>query len=145
MDEPAALARATLAAERYWRRIEEEFGMLTATQAGSLLGATSAAAGLSLIAGKRRGRHVLGIERRQGVLYPGFQFDHACGAVLPVIADLRCIGEEHGYNEASLIQWLCAPTTYLDDGRGVRRPVDLLATDPDRVSAVAANDWGVQW
>src|SRR5690606_33568309 len=105
----------------------------------------SASAARDLAGQRRRDGLLLGVERGRGVLYPGFQFDRARGEALPVIADLRRLGEKYGYNEASIIQWLCGPTTYLDDGDGARRPVDLLAADPDRVLAVARSAWGVVW
>lgn len=78
--------------------------------------------------------------RGHQTLYPGFQFG-ADGRPLPVIRTLRELADECEWSETSTVQWLCAPTTYLDG----LRPIDLIDRDPDRVVAVARLAWTAEW
>lgn len=88
-------------------------------------------------AARSEGR-LLALRRGKYLLYPAFQFE-AVG-ILPVIAALRDIGDQHGWDEASLIEWMMAPTTYL----GGDRPVDII-NDADQLLAVATEAFGVSW
>ncbi|MGV9800748.1 hypothetical protein ACWDTP_22130 [Mycobacterium sp. NPDC003449] len=134
-----AVARAVQAELNLYDRIGAEFGLLTSAEAGRRLGSRSSAP-RNLAAAARRDRSLLAIMRGHQTLFPGFQFD-ADGRPLPVIRRLRDLAAELGWSENGVVQWLCAPSTYL----GGRRPVDLLAVDPDRVVDTAMAAWTVQW
>lgn len=88
-------------------------------------------------AARSEGR-LLALRRGKYLLYPAFQFGRA--GVRPVIAEIRAVGERHGWDETSLIEWLMAPTTYL----GGRRPVDII-DDSDQLLALTAEVFGLSW
>ncbi|RCK70443.1 hypothetical protein DT076_07320 [Desertihabitans brevis] len=132
-----ALARAVQAEEGLYQRIADEFGLLTSAEAGRRLGSRSKAA-RNLALSARRDGQLLALRRGRYDLFPGFQFDDH--GARPVVAALIALGEEHERSEAGLVQWLMAPTTYLDG----LRPVDVI-DDPDRLLSVAREAFGVQW
>jgi len=134
-----ALARAVQAEHNLYDRLDAEFGLFTASEAGRRMGSRSNAP-RNLAASARREGRLVAVSRGHQVLYPGFQFGPD-GAPLPVIAGLRALAAEYERSETGIVQWLCSPTTYLDG----RRPVDLLRETPDRVLDVAARSWGVDW
>ncbi|MGE2731269.1 hypothetical protein [Mycolicibacterium vaccae] len=134
-----SVARAVQAERNLYDRIDAEFGLLTSTEAGRRLGSKSTAP-RNLAAATRRDGALLAITRGHQALFPGFQFG-ADGRPLPVIRALRQLADEAGWSEAGVVQWLCAPTTYLDG----LRPVDVLAGTPDRVVDAARRAWSVQW
>lgn len=134
-----AIARAVQAERNLYDRIEAEFGLLTSTETGRRLGSRSTAP-RNLAVSTRRNRALLAITRGHQTLFPGFQFG-SDGRPLPVIRVLRDLADEAQWSENSLVQWLCAPTTYL----GGLRPVDVLASDADRVVDTARRAWTVQW
>jgi len=134
-----AVARAVQAEQNLYARIEAEFGLLSSTDAGKRMGSRSSAP-RNMATTAHRNNELVAVRRGNYLAYPGFQFG-ADGKPLPVIARLREVAEESGWSEAGLVQWLCSPTTYLDDDR----PVDRLLTDPDGVVAVAAEALGVSW
>jgi hypothetical protein len=103
------------------------------------LGSRSTAPRNLAVATRRKGA-LLAITRGNQTLFPGFQFG-ADGRPLPVIRILREFADEAHWSENGVVQWLCAPTTYLAG----QRPVDLLASDPDRVVDTARRAWTVQW
>lgn len=134
-----AVARAVQAERNLYDRIDAEYGLLTAAEAGRRMGSRSTAP-RNLAAAARRSGALLGISRGHQTLYPGFQFG-ADGRPLPVIRALRELAQRVGWSETSVVQWLCAPTTYLDG----RRPVELLAAEPDQILGVAQLAWAVEW
>ena len=134
-----AVARAVQAEHNLYARIEAEFGMLTSTEAGKRMGSRSSAP-RNLATTAHRNKALVAIRRGNYLSYPGFQFGPD-GKPLPVIARLIEVADENGWSEAGLVQWLCSPTTYLDGDR----PVDWLATDPNRVVEVAAEALAVSW
>lgn len=134
-----AVARAVQAERNIYDHIDAEFGMLSSAEVGRKMGSRSSAP-RNLAAAARRGGALLAINRGPQTLYPGFQFGPD-GRPLPVIRDLRQLADQCGWSETSVVQWLCAPTTYLDQ----RRPVELLLDNPDRVLDVARRAWAVQW
>ena len=134
-----AVARAVQAERNLYDRIDAEFGLLTSAEVGRRLGSRSTAP-RNLAVATRRGGSLVAITRGHQALYPGFQFG-SDGRPLAVIRDLRDLAGECGWSESSVVQWLCAPTTYLDG----LRPVDLLASDPCRVLDVARRAWTVEW
>jgi hypothetical protein len=134
-----AVARAVQAEQNLYARIEAEFGLLSSTDAGKRMGSRSSAP-RNMATNAHRNKALVAVRRGNYLAYPGFQFG-ADGTPLPVIARLREVAEENSWSEAGLVQWLCSPTTYLDDDR----PVDRLLTDPDGVVAIAAEALGVSW
>jgi len=134
-----AVARAVQAEQNLYSRIEAEFGMLTSTEAGKRMGSRSSAP-RNLATTARRNKALLAVRQGNYLSYPGFQFGPD-GKPLAVVGRLLEVADENGWSEAGLVQWLCAPTTYLDGDR----PVDHLTTDPDRVVAVAAEALAVSW
>jgi hypothetical protein len=134
-----AVARAVQAERNLYDRIDAEFGLLTSAETGRRLGSRSTAP-RNLAVTTRRSRTLLAITRGHQMLFPGFQFG-ADGRPLPVIRTLRDLADEAQWSENGVVQWLCAPTTYL---AGLR-PVDLLTSDPERVVDTARRAWTAQW
>ena len=134
-----AVARAVQAERTLYDRIEAEFGLLTSAETGRRLGSRSTAPRNLAVATRRNGA-LLAITRGHQMLFPGFQFG-ADGRPLPVIRVLWELAGEAQWSQNGVVQWLCAPSTYL----GGLRPVDLLASDPDRVVDTARRAWTVQW
>ncbi|MEE2055949.1 hypothetical protein [Rhodococcus artemisiae] len=132
-----ALARAVQAQQNLYDRIDAEFGLLTSAQAADRMSSRAVARRNAATAARREGR-LLALRRGKYLLYPAFQFGSA--GILPLIAALRDIGDQHGWDEASLIEWMMAPTTYL----GGDRPVDII-DDADQLLAVATEAFGVSW
>lgn len=134
-----AVARAVQAEHNLVARIEAEFGLYTSAQVGKMLGSRSSAP-RNLAASTHREGATIALHRGTHLTYPGFQFGPD-GQPLPVIRQLRDLAESNDWTETGLIQWLCAPTTYLDG----KRPVDVIATNPDRLVAVARDALTVSW
>jgi hypothetical protein len=134
-----AVARAVQAERNLYDRIDAEFGLLTSAEAGRRLGSRSAAP-RNLAAATHRKGTLLAIARGHQMLFPGFQFGPD-GRPLPVVRSLRDLADEAQWSENGIVQWLCAPTTYL----GGLRPVELLTSEPDRVVDAARQAWTVQW
>ncbi|SDR07000.1 hypothetical protein SAMN04489742_3780 [Arthrobacter crystallopoietes] len=127
------------ATENAWRAMEAEFGMLTGSQVGELLG-SRASGRSSYPSGKRKAGKLIGVRRRNAVVYPGFQFDQDVGRIRDVIPGLIAVIRKHGRTEEDLAQWLCNPSGYLDGDR----PVDHLG-EPERVLGAAEGHYGVEW
>lgn len=134
-----AVARAVQAEHNLYDRIEAEFGLLTSAEAGKRMGSRSSAP-RNLATTTHRNKALLAVRRGNYLAYPGFQFGPD-GHPLTVIRRLREVAESNDWSEAGLVQWLCAPTTYLDGDR----PVDHLITEPDGVVAVAADALSIAW
>lgn len=134
-----AVARAVQAEWNLYDRIDAEFGLLTSAETGRRLGSRSTAP-RNLAVTTRRNGALLAITRGHQLLFPGFQFD-TDGRPLPVIRILRDLAHEAEWSENGVVQWLCAPTTYL----GGLRPVDLIASDPERVVDTARRVWTTRW
>jgi hypothetical protein len=134
-----AIARAVQAEQNLYSRIEQEFGMLTSTEAGKRMGSRSRAP-RNFAANAHRGNMLVAVHQGNSRLYPGFQFGPD-GRPLEAIARLREVADSNEWSEAGLVQWLCSPTTYFDGDR----PVDHLTAEPDRVVDVAADALAVSW
>jgi len=134
-----AIARAVQAEQNLYTRIENEFGMLTSTEAGTRMGSRSRAP-RNLAATAHRDHALVAVRRGNSLVYPGFQFGPD-GQPLEVIGRLRATAEANEWSEAGLVQWLCSPTTYFHGDR----PVDHLIEDPERVVEVAADALAVSW
>ncbi|MDJ0357245.1 hypothetical protein [Paenarthrobacter sp. PH39-S1] len=135
----AQLARSAQAAENAWRRMEDEFGLLTSTQVAVLLGSRSA--GRSFASEQHRAGHLLRIRRRNAYLYPGFQFDRRAGKVLDVIAVLVRLARASHWSEEDLALWFVSPTSYFEDEG---RPVDHL-DHPHALTEAAEAKFTVEW
>lgn len=132
-----ALARAVQAQENVYDRIDAEFGLLTSAQAADRMSSRAVARRNAPTSARGEGR-LLALRRGKYLLYPAFQFGST--GIRPVIAELRAVGEQHGWDETSLIEWLVAPTTYL----GGRRPVDII-DDAGELLTLATESFGVSW
>lgn len=136
---PPQIARAVQAAENLYAAIEEEFGLLSSTEVGRLMGSTAKAPRALTYRVHRAGR-LVGIRRARGVLYPGFQFDDT-GRPLPVVAALRAVAVQPDRSEEAVIQWLCSPSKYF----GGARPVDRLGSYPADLQVGAWSVWLAEW
>ena len=131
------LARAIRATAEAWRRLEEEFGLLTNGEVIEMLGVTSA--GPSWVAAQRKARKIIGVRRGNSYLYPGFQFDHE--TVLPVIAPLLELAHANGWSSDDLTLWTFGPTTsFVQEDR----PVDHLR-ETEAVLAAATLTMEALW
>lgn len=132
-----SLARAVQAQQNLYSRIEAEFGLLTSRQAADRMGSRAVARRNAATAAHHQGR-LVALRRGRYLLYPGFQFDHS--GIRPAMPALIAIARQHEWDQASLIEWLVSPTTYLAG----QRPVDIL-DDPDRLTGLAHEVFGVSW
>lgn len=99
--------------------VEKEFGLFTAIEATALIGVRDM---------NRSKNRLLRVQADGQWLYPGFQFDHASGTVRPGVDELVRVARANKVDDASVVQWICAPSGLLDG----LRPVDLL-DHPDLV------------
>ena len=104
----------------------DEFPVLEASQVHALYG--SRARNKSALAARWRAEgKVFAVDERGRLLYPAFQFDSQ-GRPRAVIAEvLTALGRHVGAWQVAL--WMTAPNGWLDGAR----PLDLLATAPERV------------
>jgi len=133
----AGYTRALQATENVWREIEEEFGLLTSSEAAVAIGSKSQ--NRYLVSELRRKGKLLGLRRLNAYRYPGFQF-LSDGTIHPAIRDLMSAMHDGGWSDRGLIIWLCSPSRAFADGA---RPVDHL-DDPTLVRAaieMMAVDW----
>lgn len=130
------LARAAQATENAWRAIDEEFGLLSSTEAAEHMGYGRNRTWAST---QRREGRLLGIRRGSGYRYPGFQLDRS---IMPTIARLIAIAREHEWSEESVVLWLCSPSGWMP---GDGRPVELLREGPEAVLAAARAAMSPQW
>lgn len=141
---PPLLARSVQAEQNLYDRIAAEFGLLNASEVGRQMSSRSRTP-RNLASTARSNGRLLGVRRGSRTVYPGFQFG-ADAQPLPVIRELLELAGKHGRSEVGVVQWLCAPTTYpAAEHQASRRPVDLLASDPDTVMEAAARSWGIEW
>jgi hypothetical protein len=110
-----------------------EFGAYTSEEIGAL---RSKAANLHALASRWRAQgKVFSVEFRGRQLFPGFQFDPASAAPLPVVAEVLAALPCEEMSEWEVALWWVAANEWLDGNR----PVDLLAEDPDALSLAAAH------
>jgi hypothetical protein len=109
----------------------DEFGALTSLEVASRAGDTEAADLASRW--KEEGR-VFGVTVQERFLFPAFQFDSQ-GQPLPAIARvLEVLSPSRG--EWPVALWFISASGWL----GGRRPVDLLASEPDEVIEAALQE-----
>lgn len=133
---PAGFTRAIQATENAWRRIDEEFGLLTSTEVAQRIGSKSPHR--TLASELRRRGQLIGVSRLNSFRYPGFQFT-ADSRVHPAVPPLLEAASDSGWSESDLALWLCNPSGSF----GGARPVDHLddADVVDIARAVMATDW----
>ena len=137
----AAVAAATMATEGAWRRLEEEFGLLTPAEVLDLLRPEG---GESFKLDHERGARteILHTARRNSVYYPRFQFDEKRREVRPWVKPLLRLAKRYGLGHDDIILWLVRSTTYLGanaDGTAPR-PVDFVDSAA-RIIDVAEKAW----
>ncbi|OMH25171.1 hypothetical protein BKD30_06375 [Tersicoccus phoenicis] len=134
------LARAVQHTENRWRRLDEEFGLLTAAEAGIRMGSRNDRAARTRVSSARDS--LLGVRRGGRNFYPGFQFDDD-GRPRPAVVRLLGTARSIDVTDETLALWLVAPAEALHG----RRPVDLLddADDVDRVEQALISRFGVRW
>lgn len=130
------LARGVQATENAWRAMEAEFGFETGHQIADREGSP---AGTSLARERRRQGKLLGIRRRNAIVYPGFQFDGR-GKVHPAVIDILAAARQLSIDDESLAQWFCSPSATLDG----LRPVDRMDDGALVFDAFEAG-FGVEW
>lgn len=137
IDLSPSMVKAVAQQVRRREALAAEFGLLTSAEAGERMGSRAVAKRNAAAAARSEGR-LVALKHGRYFLYPGFQFDEQ--GIRPVIAELKAVADEYGWDEASLIAWIMSPTTYL----GGKRPVDVL-DDRDLVVKTARDDMGVVW
>ncbi|MEH0109011.1 hypothetical protein V6N00_04670 [Tersicoccus sp. MR15.9] len=134
------LARSAQHTENRWRHLEDEFGLLTAAQAGRRMGSRNDRAARTRVSSARNS--LLAVRRGRRNLFPGFQFDDDGR---PRSSVTRLLGRARSLDvtDETFALWLVAPAEALD----AQRPVDLLAdTDAvDRVGQALERRFGVRW
>lgn len=110
-------ARSLQATENAWRRIDEEFGLLTSSQVAGLSGAQSDNRSYAKLL--RDDHRALAVKRLNAYRFPGFQFDDH-GQVKPNAARLAHMAANFSVPAEDVVLWLCTPSGYFDD----ERPVD---------------------
>ena len=134
---PSEIVSSLNDSEVFWRGIQEEFSFLNSLEVATRLGAS---ANRSYASDLRKAGKLVGLQRLNKFVYPGFQFRD--GSITPVIARLTKLARDRAMDDRDIIAWLCRPTTYI---RGdARRPVDHL-DDVDLVVAAASSAWDVVW
>ncbi|MGC0251230.1 hypothetical protein [Pseudactinotalea sp. Z1748] len=131
------IARAAQATENAWRDIEIEFGMLTSTEVAQRLGYGP---NRTWASNQRKAGRLVGVRRGGRYLYPGFQI--AQGRVVPAMAGLLELAEEHTWSSESLVLWLCSPSGRFAEGQ---RPVDVLHGDAEAVLVAAGEAMAPPW
>lgn len=82
---------------------------------------------------------ILKVARKGVAYYPAFQFD--AGRPLPVMRKLKRIAEWLSISDATVLQWMTAPTTWWDDSS---RPVDHMH-DVESICASFEQHYGMEW
>ncbi|MFB9315525.1 hypothetical protein [Nocardioides plantarum] len=139
VDASPQMVRAARAQEIFYDRIDGTFGLLSASEAGRRMGSTATRPD-NLATHARKAGRLLALERGSRLLFPGWNFD-ADGQPLPVVADLRVLGAQHGRSERGIIEWASAPSAFF----GGDAPASYLAVDPELVLQSAANAWSTEW
>lgn len=128
------LASAIQATENLWMSVGRRWGLLRSTEVAELLGAKTG--NRSFASNLRKNGKLIGVERANAYLYPGFQFDRQSGTVHEIIPKLVRAARTEGVDDEDLIFWLCSPSRYFDDDL----PVEHLLDDPDIVEKFTASE-----
>jgi hypothetical protein len=133
-ESPVPTPSAVLQARRNAAAREEliaEFGLLSSGEVAVRAGSRAKNRAALANRWKQEGR-VFSVPHQGSVHYPAFQFDEEGQPCAAVAGVLRALGAK--LSDWSLALWFTGRYGSLGD----RRPVDLLATEPDRVAAAAA-------
>jgi len=133
------LARSLQAAENIWRRMENEFGLLTSMEVAELLG--SRKPNRTAASALRNDGSIIGIMRGNSYRFPGFQFDAKQGTVLPVMPRLIALARENGRSDDDVVFWLTSPSSFFAEQD---RPVDHMRED-ERLLAAARDQFEGSW
>ncbi|SEN68522.1 hypothetical protein E3O25_02630 [Cryobacterium sp. TMT1-3] len=131
-------ARALQATENVWREVEERYKLLTSTEVAALLGAKNA--NRAYASNLRAKGQLLGVQRRNSYVYPGFQFNARTHRIKPAIPLLLALAEELTWNVEDLTIWLSSPSGYYGGGR----PADNLDAT-EEILTRARDEATVQW
>lgn len=134
-----ATTQAVIQTEHAWREMEDEFGLLDATQLGRLAGSRAKLA-RSWASQKHRDRQLLGVRRRNRFVYPGFQLD-SFGAIKTAIPAVLANFDHAGWPEEHAALWFVSANGWLAG----RRPVDALDGDPEGVIQASVRATAEQW
>jgi hypothetical protein len=134
-----ATAQAVIQTEHAWREMEDEFGLLDATQVGRLAGSRAKVA-RSWASQKHRDRQLLGISRRNRFVYPGFQLD-SLGKIKTAIPAVLANFHHARWPEEHVALWFLSANGWL----GGRRPVDVLDGDPEAVTQASVRATAEHW
>jgi hypothetical protein len=108
----------------------DEFGALSSSDVAELAGSKAGNKAALANRWKQEGR-ILSVSLHGATCFPGFQFDEH-GRPLPVIAEvLKAL--RPASSDWQIALWLASRTGWLGD----RRPVDLLASEPEAVARAA--------
>jgi hypothetical protein len=120
------------------RRLAEHRGKLLASGAYTmaaltrLRGAASESSTRTWLTRRRHGHDLFSVTLEAATLVPAFQLDEAGEPVAGLRAVLRAL-DDAGIEGWAAWTWFAATSGWL----GGRRPIELLATEPDRVAAAA--------
>lgn len=131
-------ARAAQASENVWRHIASEYGLLSSSEASTLLGARNG--NRTYASELRRRGELLAARRKNGYVFPGFQFDRRKGTLRSWVQPLLGGAEDADMSHADVIMWMMTPTTYFDGDR----PVDHV-DNAEVLLDVAERAWNVEW
>ncbi|MFC5932042.1 hypothetical protein [Cryobacterium melibiosiphilum] len=131
-------ARALQATENVWRELDERYRLLSSTEVATLLGAKGA--NRAYAANLRAKGHLLGIQRRNSYVYPGFQFNARNPRIKPAIPLLLALAAEVTWDLEDLTIWLSTPSGYF----GGDRPADHL-DETETLLSRARDEATVQW
>ncbi|MGG7466580.1 hypothetical protein [Plantibacter sp. YIM 135347] len=135
---PPAVARAAQATENVWREISDEFGLLSSSEVATVLGAANS--NRTYAASLRKRDLLMGVERKNAFVYPGFQLNRDAAKPRAWVARLLTLASQRDRSVSDVILWMVAPSTLFDGDR----PVDHR-DDDDRIVKVAAQAWDIQW
>lgn len=131
---PAQRQRAQ-ATEDAWHALEDEFGLLGASEVAGRMGWTEA----DVHTAHRTGQ-LLAVHRGGQPLFPGYQLGP--DRPRPVFHQLRKTADRLDVREASVLLWMITPTTWWSmEGT---RPVDHLE-DPAQIVRAFKSHFGVEW
>ncbi len=133
-----ALASGIQATENLWAAIDEAWGLLGSVEVAELLG--SRGTNRSFASSMRKSGKIIGVERGNAYVYPGFQFDRRAGRVLPVVRELIAAAREIVLDDEDLVYWLCTPSGYFGDD-----PPALHLTDDAEIVDKLKQSESIEW
>ena len=136
-DTSPQLARARRATAEAWRRLEEQYGLLTSDEVAERLRLNPQ--NRNVVSSLRKARKIIGVRRGSSYRYPGFQLDDQ--SILPVIEPFLELAQTNAWTSDDLSLWMLGPNTYFDKED---RPVDHLG-EPEAVLAAAKLAMEARW